>query len=163
MLLRTALPDMADPSPGSTPSDGALEPRRGDAGRGERTPHQRGELGVASSEGRPLVPPELNLEVRSSPSSCASALPPSVAFVACSSSQKPSGDASSFTSAEDEGPSKLEEDAADTAEGPTKLEEDLLPSWPLDLRRELLRRARATEARLRLNHVPNSKVSPPVV
>ena len=163
MLLRTALTDMADPSPGSMPSDGVLEPRRGDAGRGEHTPHQRGELGVASSEGRPLVPPELNLEVRSSPCSCASALPPSVAFVACSSSQKPSGDASSFTSAEDEGPSKLEEDAEGTAEGPTRLEEDLLSSWPLDLRRELLRRARATEARLRLNHVPNSKVSPPVV
>ena len=150
MLLRMALTDMAD-APGFMLSYGALRSRRGDAGRGEHTPPTRGEPGVApcssedaASEWRPLVSPELNLEVRSSVSA------PSVAAAAFSSSQKPSSDASSFTPAEEQ------------EDSPSKLEEDLTMSRWLELRRELLRTARATDARLRLNHEPNS-VSPPVV
>lgn len=162
MLLRMALTDMAD-APGFMLSNGALRSRRGDAGRGEHTPHTRGEPGVApgssedaASEWRPLVSPELNLEVRSSVSA------PSVAAAAFSSSQKPSSDASSFTPAEKEEPPELEQAAEEQEDSPSKLEEDLTMSRRLELRRELLRTARATDARLRLNHEPNS-VSPPVV
>ena len=60
--------------------------------------------------------------------------------------------------AEDEGPPKLEDDAEENEDRPCTLDEESR----LDLRRELLLRARATDVLLRLNHDPNS-VSPPVV